>query len=98
LDSLGQFINEYKGYIKLSKQDRAEEIKRKNTNLESIIIGECSHNIFILKAGDIENYTNTEHGELASMIYFCENELSHVLTFFNEKSTEIREILNLIAK
>ncbi len=74
------------------------EVLRRHPELDDVITKLQADNIYILRLGSLEAYTNTKHGDLADVVQFCESKLVPWLDSGENCVGEIRSILEQAAK
>lgn len=95
--SWGVLMDGYRNIIQLSSDEVVRKVKREFPNIQNEITAKYTEGVFILKAGNLENYTGTNHAKIQGVIDFCKNTLSSWLKKRTVRSLEIKAIINHIA-
>ena len=87
-------------YSKVKCNQAMESLKKNKTSVYDKIIGEINalrkQNIFILKLGDIETYTNTKKHDIEKLINFLKKQ-ENIEKLYNE-CVEFKKIFDIIIK
>lgn len=90
---LDQFIN----LSKVSNTEIVRKVRENFLDIDAQIATKYTENVFILKAGAIEEYIGGAHADLNHISQFCENELAAWIRKDEPGPIEIRSIIEIIA-
>jgi len=90
---LDQFVN----FAKVSNAEIVKKVRETYRNIDEKINEKYAENVFILKAGAIEEYIGGAHSDLNHIVEFCESELGLWILKDEEEPKEIRLIIETIA-
>ncbi len=90
-------LDRFVGLVKIENQEIVQKIKETNQDIETKIEQKYAEKIYILKAGAVEQYIGTSHGELSEVIDFCRDQLAAWLQTDCTKAREIKTIVEKVS-
>ena len=82
--------------VNIKNKELSTKILGNHLDIDAKIEEKYEKNVYILKKGSIEDYIETDHGNLTSVINFCENNFDSWVTSSTPEFQEIQTILNKI--
>jgi predicted ATP-dependent endonuclease of OLD family len=91
-------IDRFLNFVKVSNAEVVARIRGTVPDIDAKIEAKYDQNVFILKAGAIEEYVGGPHGDLNGMAGFCESGLKDWLSSGGPNSQEVLYIIEAIAE